>query len=405
MSENLDISKLLQDNRNANKGTQKGRAALRESLKELGTGRSILLDKNNRIIAGNKTTEAAIKEGIKNVRVVETIGDEVIAVRRKDLDLDGDDGRARRLAYADNRIGELGLDWDMDIIKEDLFSIDGLDFLFDQNDKEFRDMFEPDVDRDAEAKVDVADELAQEWGTKEGQVWSLPSQHGGEHRLICGDSTNHKAVAKVLGNDKPGIMVTDPPYGVEYDQEYRSKNANKLGKVLNDDRVDWTDAWRLFWGDVAYVYHAGIYTCDVAKSLEAAGLKIRSQIIWNKPQMVMGRGDYHWKHEPCWYVVRDGKTAKRNDDRTQTTVWDIDHKEDGGHGHSTQKPVECMARPIRNHEFDMVYEPFSGSGTTIIAAENCRVLCRAVELSPGYVAVALQRYLDAFDLQPELIEE
>lgn len=137
----------------------------------------------------------------------------------------------------------------------------------------------------------------------------------------------------------------------------------------------------------------------VAESLLSCDMKIRAQIVWAKNQLVIGRGDYHPQHEPCWYCVRDGKPGLRTDDRKQTTLWQIDKPQKSETGHSTQKPIECMARPIRNHHSEMVYDPFLGSGTTMVACENLSRKCRGIEISPDYCAVILQRMKDAF---PEL---
>jgi DNA modification methylase len=169
--------------------------------------------------------------------------------------------------------------------------------------------------------------------------------------------------------------------------------ARATGKVLNDDRADWREAWALFPGDVAYVWHGALHAATVAESLEAAGFGIRSQIVWDKGRLVLGRGDYHWQHEPCWYAVRKGAKGHWAGDRKQTTVWQIPHtKSETGHG--TQKPVACMQRPIENNSSagQAVYEPFSGSGTTIIAAEITGRSCHAIELSPAYVDVAVLRW-------------
>jgi DNA modification methylase len=192
-------------------------------------------------------------------------------------------------------------------------------------------------------------------------------------------------------------MVTDPPYGVEYDPEWRmdaglTGNTARMGKVMNDDRADWTEAWKLFPGDVAYVYHAGVFASTVQQSLERAGFAIRAQIIWAKDRLALSRGDYHWQHEPCWYAVREGGKGHRTDDRTQTTLWSIPARDDAGHGHGTQKPVECMERPVRNHLADTVYEPFAGSGTTVIACERTGRTCMAMELDPGYCDVVVRRW-------------
>ena len=225
-----------------------------------------------------------------------------------------------------------------------------------------------------------------------GDVWLL-----GEHRLICGDSTDPVTVRRLLENDRPHLMVTDPPYGVEYSPDWRNHAFRAVGRavgsVANDSRVDWTAAWRLFPGDVAYVWHSSWYTSNVQQSLEAGGFIIRSQIIWNKSRFVIGRGDYHWKHEPCWHAVRRGAKGHWNAGRDQTTVWDIQHVVSET-GHGTQKPIECMRRPIENNSApgDWVYEPFCGSGTTIIAAEISQRRCLAVELNPLYVYVATARW-------------
>ena len=165
--------------------------------------------------------------------------------------------------------------------------------------------------------------------------------------------------------------------------------------MLNDDRADWREAWALFPGDVAYVWHGGLHAGTVAQSLVAAGFAIRSQIIWDKMRLVIGRGDYHWQHENCWYSVRRGRIGHWAGGRNQTTVWQIPHRRNAS-GHGTEKPVECMKRPIENNSSpgQAVYEPFSGSGTTIIAAEITGRSCHAIELNPAYVDVAVRRWQD-----------
>ena len=231
-----------------------------------------------------------------------------------------------------------------------------------------------------------------------------------EHRIACGDSTDPSVVEGLLGGERPHLMVTDPPYGVAYDPSWRERAGvaggnHAKGKVLNDDRADWREAWALFPGDVAYVWHAGVFAAEVAQSLRATKFTLRSQIIWDKGQLVLSRGDYHWQHEPCWYAVREGKTGHWAGDRKQTTVWQIEKPRKSETGHGTQKPVECMLRPIRNnsHPRDAVYEPFSGSGTTIIAAQMSARRCFAVELNPAYVDVAVRRW-QAFTGEDAVLE-
>lgn len=231
--------------------------------------------------------------------------------------------------------------------------------------------------------------------TKLGDLWLL-----GEHRLLCGDSTKPEDVAKLLDGRQPFVMVTDPPYGVEYDPKWRGSNG-RLGTIANDERFDWTDAYQLFPGHVAYVWHAAKFVADLAVNLRDAGFEVRSQLIWRKPQHVISRCHYHWQHEACWYAVRKGGSAKWCGGRKQNTIWDIQHlvrrTEEGENAwtnHSTQKPVECMARPIRNHgsKDDDVFDPFVGSGSTISAAEQLGRRCYAIELNPAYCDVVVERW-------------
>ena len=208
-----------------------------------------------------------------------------------------------------------------------------------------------------------------------------------------------EVVSALLAGVQPHLMVTDPPYGVEYDPAWRNRaglgNTARIGKVETDDRADWREAWALFPGDVAYVWHGALHATTVAESLTATGFSIRAQVIWAKDRLMLGRGHYHWQHEPCWYAVREGATGQWSGDRRQTTLWSIASRDqDADTVHGTQKPVACMQRPIENNSSpgQAVYEPFSGSGTTIIAAERSGRACYAVELSPGYVDVAIQRW-------------
>ena len=233
-----------------------------------------------------------------------------------------------------------------------------------------------------------------------GDLWQL-----GSHRLICGDSTSADVVGRLLGDVKPELMVTDPPYGVEYDPSWRNQvgaagatgaaKTKRIGKVLNDDRADWREAWALFPGDVAYVWHGALHAGEVADSLAAVGFAVRSQIIWAKDRLVLSRGDYHWQHEPCWYAVRTKGKGHWAGDRKQTTLWHIASKDqDAETVHGTQKPVECMRRPMLNNSSpgQAVFEPFMGSGTTLIAAQTTGRVCFGIELNPVYVDVAIERW-------------
>lgn len=176
--------------------------------------------------------------------------------------------------------------------------------------------------------------------------------------------------------------------------------TKQRGKVENDDRVDWGAAYKLFTGDVCYVWHGGISAAEFAVSILAAGFQIRGQIIWRKQQAVFSRGAYHWQHEPCWYGVRKGKSAHWAGDRKQSTVWDVQslcctgNRTEAVTGHGTQKPVELMRRPIMNHteHGEAVYDPFLGSGTTLIAADMTERICYGIDIDPKYVDVIVQRW-------------
>jgi len=252
------------------------------------------------------------------------------------------------LSLADNRIA-LNAGWDIEMLSLELkelsqlgadlealgFTTEELAAALGSTDGGLTD--EDDVPEAVEGPVTAADD-----------IWCL-----GPHRVICGDSTDATTVKALLGDVAPALMVTDPPYGVEYDPGWRAKaglnkNKSKLGKVRNDDRADWREAWALFPGDVAYVWSApGPLQVSSFESLVAAGFEIRQQIIWAKDRFALGRGHYHYQHEPCWYAVRT--TGHWTGDRSQTSLWQIKSREDGGHGHGPQKPVECMRRPMLNN--------------------------------------------------------
>lgn len=237
--------------------------------------------------------------------------------------------------------------------------------------------------------------------TKPGMIWQLDA-----HRLVCGDCTDATVVEAVTAGLNPVLMITDPPYGVNYDPNWRTtldpiKRA--VGKVQNDGRADWGAAYALFSGPVAYVWHSGLFTDVVMAGLREAGFEIRAQIIWNKPHYAIGRSDYHPKHEPCLYAVRKGQAGNWQGGRKQSTVWDIGNgtfqggkrgAEDAKTGHGTQKPVEAMKRPIENNSKagQAVYDPFMGSGTTLIAAEISHRVALGCEIDPGYVDLAVARW-------------
>lgn len=226
--------------------------------------------------------------------------------------------------------------------------------------------------------------------TKVGDVWIL-----GKHRVVCGDSTDPEVAKLAMAGEVPNLMDTDPPYGVEYDASWRKvlgKTKLAVGKVLNDYIDTWREAYANFPGNVAYIWHAGLHSDVVKRDIESCGFRVATQIIWVK-QMVPSRGHYHYAHEPCWYAVRNGKAASWIGGRKQTTVWSVEHRRSET-GHSTQKPEEVMRRPIVNHlrPGELCYDPFLGSGTTIVAAERSGRRACGVELNPEHVDRIVRRW-------------
>lgn len=381
---------------------------------EFGWTTAVLRDESGVIIAGHGRVMAA---DLNRKRGHVRFGEAPVMTARG-----WSDAQKRAYIIADNQVA-LNAGWDQRLLETELQSLSAAGFdmgLLAFNNADLRRMLRPAgeglTNPDDAPAVDPVEI------SRLGDLWIL-----GDHRIRCGSSTDPEHVSDLLGLVKPHLMVTDLPYGVEYDPTWRSKATGQkvraTGKVLNDDRADWREAWALFPGAVAYVWHGGLHSAEVQESLEAMGFGMRAQIIWAKDRFALSRGHFHWRHEPCWYAVRKGQAAAWRGGRKQDTVWRIDGLadaalaatlvetiqeqgaedtvweipmtvDDGSTGHGTQKPVECMARPMRlnSQEGDAVYEPFSGSGSCIIAGEMTARRVFAMELSPAYVDVAVRRW-------------
>lgn len=414
--EQIETQRLVPYARNSRTHSAEQVAQIVASIREFGFTNPVLIDDKNMIVAGHGRVLAASSMGMEKVPCIRLTG--------------LTEAQIKAYVIADNQLA-LGAGWDAEILKLELADLSSLGFNLDLlgfNEDKMLGFGLEEKEEYLTNPDDVPELNEKEKVSKPGDIWLL-----GRHRIMCGDSTNKDHVAMLLNGSVPALMVTDPPYGVEYDASWREKHISRglggtaKGKVLNDDRADWSDAWALFPGDVAYVWHASTFTDVVATSLSREKFALRSQIIWAKSQMVIIRGHYHPQHEPCWYAVRKGKTSKwaggrkqktivkfindqlrhdeqcfvRWDDLTksllalsgdESTVWEIQKPLKSETGHSTQKPVECMARPMRNHDIQEIYEPFSGSGTTIIAAEQLGRSCYAMELSEAYVDLAVVRW-------------
>ena len=387
----VEVSTLVEDPANARLHPTRNMEAITASLRRFGQRKPVVVRREGMIIeAGNGTLAAARALGWRHLAAVL---------------VDDDATTATGFAIADNRTGELA-EWDdaalarlLGSVKDEMPEVE-LGF----SDEDLAALFEG-VEADEDVAEDPgAGEPPAEPVSKRGEVYAL-----GPHRLMCGDSTSAEDVAALLGGATPGLMVTDPPYGVDYDPNWRVEaaatgniayGATRLGEVENDDVADWSQSWELFPGAVAYVWHASLRGPVVQASLVGSGFVPRSMIVWAKSHLVISRGHYHWQHESCIYLVRKGKTASWAGARSESTLWAINQvggakssTEDSVTGHGTQKPIECMERPIRNHEGD-VYDPFLGSGTTLIAAARQRRRCFGLEISPAYCDVIRKRWGD-----------
>jgi DNA modification methylase len=290
--------------------------------------------------------------------------------------------------------------WDEELVALELADLNALDFdlsLTGFDPFEIDEFLFPDA---AGPSADMAPDPPGSAVSRPGDLWKLSS-----HRVLAGDATSSEAVAQLLRQDRPTLLLTDPPYGVKYDANWRERaglgQQRQTGVILNDDRVDWTEAYKLFSGDVAYVWHAGLHAPEVAAGLEAAGFRIRAQIVWRKQHFALSRGDFNWQHESCWYAVRKGKSSNWCGDRKQSTVWDVPNlnpfggsHEEPATGHSAEKPVELPRRAILNNTRvgEIVYDPFLGSGSSLIGATLTDRLCYGLELDPCYVDVIVKRW-------------
>lgn len=393
--EQVDPRALRAYERNARVHPKNQREALVASIKRFGFRVPVLIDSEGCLVAGHARTEAAIEAGLDTIPALRV------------ADLSAEELRAFRLA--DNRLAEMS-SWDEELLAAEMQALQQIDVRIDDFGfspqwlrGELGELFEPA--QPAQDSDDEPVEVHEKQVTKRGDIWILR-----EHRVGCGDSTDQAHLAALFDGAVPNLMVTDPPYGVRYDPNWRNnvnvarqaRGHSKPHRVPNDDRADWTPVWKLFPGNIAYVWHGGLHAATVAASLQAADFELRAQIIWAKQHMILSRGAYHWQHEPCWYAVRAGAKAEWNTDRKQTTLWQIathvgflkGKGDDEAEAHGTQKPIECMLRPIlhNSRKGGGVFDPFLGSGSTLLAAERAERVCYGSELDPKFVDVAVRRW-------------
>lgn len=377
------IGSLIPDPANARKHADKNLKAIKGSLARFGQQKPIVVGKNNIVIAGNGTLEAAKSLGWETIKIVRT-------------DLEGTEATA--FAIADNRSGELA-EWDAGVLADTLRSLDDIDFDldsigFDENDLE---KLMPTEAEGMQGQTDP-DAVPENVDTrcKPGDLWEL-----GRHRLLCGDSTNLVQIEELMDGELADMVWTDPPYNVNY--EGKTKDALKIkNDAMNDSdfrqflRDVYTGMYQVTKpGGAIYVAHADSEGYNFRGAMVEAGWLLKQCLIWVKSAFVMGRQDYHWRHEPILYGWRDGAAHSWEGDRKQSTVLEFDRPNRNGE-HPTMKPVELVAYCIKNSskQGERVLDLFGGSGTTLIAAEKLGRAAYLMELDPKYCDVILKRWED-----------
>ena len=367
------------------------------SIREFGFKIPCLVRSDGEVIDGHLRLKAARKLGITDIPVI--LCDEWTPAQV----------RAFRLLV--NR-SAMWANWDEELLKIELLDLQTSDFdlsLTGFDTKEIDDFLWKDTPSE-----DAAPPLPVVAVTRPGDLWLC-----GSHRVLCGDATDAEVVSRLLGEDKPLLMVTDPPYGIELDSEWRDRaGLNRCGpaqpsylkprtkghretSISGDTRADWSEAFALVPSlEVGYVWHASKFTREVLDGLLRIGFLHHQQIIWDKGRTVLTRTHYWFQHEPCWYV-RKKNAAWYGKAGENSTIWAspspkfiMGGSEEEKFDHPTQKPVELMRKPILNHTKpgELVYEPFLGSGTTLAAAEGAQRVCYGLELDPKYADVVVERW-------------
>jgi len=384
----ITVKDLIHDDKNFNKGSEFGNSLIEKSFRKFGAGRSILLDKNNRIIAGNKSVENAAAIGLENVQIVESDGKRIIAVKRTDIDLDTPEGR--EMALADNATAKANIVFDAEVVEAVLGEAVCQEWGIELPEEKF------------EATQDEFDATPPENPkTVLGDLYEI-----GEHRLLCGDSTQTDTFEKLMGGELADMLITDPPYNVAYEGGTKEKLTianDSMGnaefyKFLYDFYSAAATACKK--GAAIYVWHASSEVINFGKALVDSGWLLKQQLIWVKNSMVMGRQDYQWKHEPCLYGWLPGASHNWYSDRKQTTVIEWDKPLRNGE-HPTMKPIGLFGYQIENSSkaCDLVIDAFGGSGTTMVACEQLKRKARVIEFDPKYCDVIVARMIA---LNPDL---
>lgn len=380
----LDVNRLIPYANNA-RDNEKAIDKVASSIQNYGFKNPILIDSNHEIIAGHTRLLAAKKLGLNEVPTI--LVD----------DLTPEQVKAFRIA--DNKTAEYA-EWNFELLAQEMQELKSADYDlsltgFDWSEAEklldeFHTSDEPEED-----DFDVGAALPDEPITRIGDVWIL-----GKHRLICGDSTNEHDMATLMDGKKARLIVTDPPYNVDYTG--KTKDALKIenDKMDNDQFYEFLLAAYKKMYEVAddgasiYVFHADSEGLNFRKAFIEAGFKLSQCCIWKKQVFSMSRQPYHWIHEPILFGWRQGSAHYWNSDRKQTTVWEF-NRPFRNEVHPTMKPVPLISYPIKNSSKigDIVLDPFGGSGSTLIACEETDRICCTSELDPKYADVIVKRYI------------
>lgn len=359
------------------------------SIKNFGFKVPIVIDSNSEIIAGHTRLKAAKKLKLEEVPCI--IADDL------------NDAQVKAFRIADNKVAEFS-EWDMELLKSELEELSFEDF--DMSDFGFDDMdFEIESNEAVEDDFNIEENFPEEPISKYGQIYQL-----GRHRLMCGDSTKAEDVEKLMNGDKADLLITDPPYNVDYEGKTKDnlkiENDNMNNEEFKQFLYNAFNVANTFMreGAVFYIWHADSEGYNFRAACNEVGWKIRQCLIWNKNTIVMGRQDYHWKHEPCLYGWKDGAAHLWNSNRKQSTVIDYDKPSRNGE-HPTMKPVGLFDYQIKNNtkKGNKVLDLFAGSGTTIIACENNKRNAYCMELDPRYVDVIIKRWEEHTGVKAELI--
>ena len=381
--ERRPISELIPYARNSRTHSDAQVAQIAASIREWGWTMPILVDEDGNVIAGHGRIMAAQKLGIADVPCMTATG--------------WSEAKRRAYVIADNKLA-LNAGWDDEMLRVEFGELRDLDFdlsLTGFDDSEIDALFPTEIAQGL-TDEDAVPEVPEQPVTVEGDVWLL-----GRHRLMCGDSTSIDAVERLCDGQLVDMWLTDPPYNVAY--EGKTKDALT---IKNDKMGD--DSFRLFLRDsyiaadasmkagaVFYIWHADSEGYNFRGAAKDAGWTVRQCLIWKKQTMVMGRQDYHWKHEPCLYGWKDGAAHLWATDRKQTTILEFDRPSRNAE-HPTMKPVELFEYQMLNNTkgSDLVLDSFAGSGTTAIACEKHGRNARLMELDPKYSDVIIKRWQD-----------